>query len=472
MASGSNSIWNFKGTPTMTMQADDMSAINDYFNRMPGKTQAGKDAKASWGAWWNGLSFMSKSFSGDTLAEATKRRIAFDAANGEVKRNDDGGLTEEEKKYFANMPGVDVTGLTPDAAKAKVAAANANVKVSPPASLLAIQYGSLRQGSKGDAVKKWQSILGVKQDGVYGPATAAATKKWQTERAIKADGVVGPATWTAALGTSGKAKDAVTALLTPIISQPAPATTAVVQNFDLNNAVAPAGVTQDDINAITLYIEERRPLVATYPALQKVIDDYYSWRSNVSWLSNTFDFSTVYLQARTFKDEVDKILAGKPVSTKPGTPKPTGSTPYATGYVQSPVDVSPGTQGNPTLRLGSTGEAVKRWQAILGIAQTGKFDAATQAATQKWQAARGLVADGVVGAATWAAQKIAPTGGAVASVTNALQGAQIQTASILGATGITKLPSAVKWAMGTVALGSILGAIWYSKKTPTSSRSY
>lgn len=380
----------------MTMQADDMSAINDYFNRMPGKTQAGKDAKASWTKWWNGLSFMSKSFTGSTLAEATKRRIAFDAANGEVKRNDDGGLTDEEKKYFANMPGVDVTGLTPAAAKAKVAAANANVKVSPPASLLAIQYGSLRQGSKGDAVKKWQSILGVKQDGVYGPATAAATKKWQTEHAIKADGVVGPATWTAALGSSGKAKDAVTSLLVPIVTQPAPATSAVVQNFDLNNAVAP----------------EPLPTVA------------------------------------------------------PQVPTPTQQRPVS-------ISVSPGTQGNPTLRLGSTGEAVKRWQAILGIAQTGKFDAATQAATQKWQAARGLVADGVVGAATWAAQKIAPTNsGAVASVTNALQGAQIQTASILGATGISKLPAAVKWALGTVALGSILGAIWYNKKTPTSSRSY
>jgi len=378
----------------MTMQADDMSAINDYFNRMPGKTQAGKDAKASWTQWWNGLSFMAKSFTSDTLAEATKRRIAFDAANGEVKRNDDGGLTPEESAYFANMPGVDVTGLTPEAAKAKVAAANAKVKVSPPASLLAIQYGSLRQGSKGDAVKKWQSILGVKQDGIYGPATAAATKKWQAAHAIKADGVVGPATWTAALGTSGKAKDAVTSLLVPIITQPAPATSAVVQNFDLNNAVAPA------------------PKPSAAPQIQS------------------------------------------PSQAKPGA-----------------TAVSPGT---PTLRLGSTGEAVKRWQAILGIAQTGVFDAATQAATKKWQAKYGLVADGVVGAATWGVNLSNPPsgGGAVASLTNALQNAQVQTASIFSATGLTKLPAAVKWAMGTVALGSILGAIWYNKKTPTSSRSY
>lgn len=376
----------------MTMQADELQAINDYFNRTAGKTQAAKDAKASWTTWWNGLSFLSKSLSSDTLNEAIKRRIAFNAANGEVARADDGGLTKEESEYFANMPSVDVTGLTPQAAKEKVAAANAKVKVSPPASLLAIQYGSLRQGSKGDAVKKWQSILGVKADGIYGPATVAATKKWQTEHAIKADGVVGPATWTAALGTSGKAKDAVTSLLVPIISQPAPATTAVVQNFDLNNAVA-------------------KPVTASVAQIQ--------------------------------------------------SPK------------QPAIAAGPGTQGNPTLRLGSTGEPVKKWQAILGIAQSGTFDATTKAATMAWQKNHNLVADGVVGAATWGVAAALPStpSTAVASMTQALQNAQVQTASILGA-GLTKIPSAVKWAMGTVAIGTILTTLWYSRKAPKPSRSY
>lgn len=370
----------------MTMQADDLKAINDYFNRTPGKTQAAKDAKASWNAWWNDLSFLSKSLSSDTLNEAIKRRVAFNAANGDVFRQLDGTLTKEEQEYFANMPGVDVTGLSPQAAKEKVAAANAKVKVSPPATLLAVQYGSLRQGSKGNAVKKWQSILGIKEDGIYGPATAAATIKWQTEHAIKADGVVGPATWTAALGTSGKAKDAVTSLLVPIISEPAPANTAVVQNFDLNNAVA----------------------------------------------------STAQIPA----------------------PKQSAA--------------SSDTQGNPTLRLGSTGEAVKRWQTILGIAQSGNFDAATKAATVAWQKKYKLVADGVVGTATWRvalALPSTPANTAVAAVTSALQNAQIQTASVLGA-GLGKIPPALKWAAGTVAIGTLLTALWYNRKAPKASRSY
>jgi peptidoglycan hydrolase-like protein with peptidoglycan-binding domain len=373
----------------MTMQADDMAAINDYFNRQPGKTQAAKDAKASWAAWWKGLSFISKSFTGSTLEEATKRRISFDAANGEVARQNDGGLTPEEQKYFANMPSVDVTGLTPEAAKAKVADANKKVTVSPPASLLAVTYGTIRQGSKGDAVKKWQTILGIKPiDGNFGPATTTATIAWQKAHAIKADGNVGPATWTAALGTSEKAKEAVTDLLVAAVTKPTPAASAQNQNFDINNAVA----------------------------------------------------------------QLNTPVASKPAVTQNQIP-------------------APGTQGTPVLRLGSTGEEVKQWQAILGITQSGIFDDATKKATLIWQANHNLVTDGVVGASTWTAAKSVTPSTAVAAATQGLQNAQVQVASFLGG-GLTKLPTAAKWALGTVALGSILGAIWYARQAPTSSRSY
>lgn len=60
-----------------------------------------------------------------------------------------------------------------------------------------------------------------------------------------------------------------------------------------------------------------------------------------------------------------------------------------------------------TIRLGSTGEDVKRWQDLLNgagyrVQVTSTFDAATDAATRSWQASRGLTADGVVGQASWA----------------------------------------------------------------------
>lgn len=61
---------------------------------------------------------------------------------------------------------------------------------------------TIRQGSAGDDVVKWQKIIGVTADGSFGPATFTATKLWQQKNKLIADGVVGPATWAKALGTT------------------------------------------------------------------------------------------------------------------------------------------------------------------------------------------------------------------------------------------------------------------------------
>jgi len=47
------------------------------------------------------------------------------------------------------------------------------------------------------AIKQVQGIVGVKQDGVYGPATASAVSAWQKKNGLAGDGVVGPITWKA-----------------------------------------------------------------------------------------------------------------------------------------------------------------------------------------------------------------------------------------------------------------------------------
>lgn len=61
--------------------------------------------------------------------------------------------------------------------------------------------GNLKLGSRGDAVRAWQTLLigaghlGVNEnDGVFGPRTEAATKAFQAALGVAADGVVGPAT--------------------------------------------------------------------------------------------------------------------------------------------------------------------------------------------------------------------------------------------------------------------------------------
>ena len=54
------------------------------------------------------------------------------------------------------------------------------------------------------------------------------------------------------------------------------------------------------------------------------------------------------------------------------------------------------------LRVGSTGEEVKKIQELLGVDIVGKFGPKTEAAVKGWQSANGLTADGIVGPNTWA----------------------------------------------------------------------
>jgi peptidoglycan hydrolase-like protein with peptidoglycan-binding domain len=49
-------------------------------------------------------------------------------------------------------------------------------------------------GSSGDKVKDIQNIVGVEQDGLYGPKTEQAVKVWQSKLGINSDGIWGPQT--------------------------------------------------------------------------------------------------------------------------------------------------------------------------------------------------------------------------------------------------------------------------------------
>lgn len=51
------------------------------------------------------------------------------------------------------------------------------------------------KGSKGDAVKLVQAVIGAKPDGDFGLKTEQAVMAWQKANGLKPDGVVGPVTW-------------------------------------------------------------------------------------------------------------------------------------------------------------------------------------------------------------------------------------------------------------------------------------
>jgi putative chitinase len=53
----------------------------------------------------------------------------------------------------------------------------------------------LKNGSKGEDVKKLQAKLGLTADGSFGPGTEAKVKEWQSANGLTADGIVGEGTW-------------------------------------------------------------------------------------------------------------------------------------------------------------------------------------------------------------------------------------------------------------------------------------
>ena len=68
---------------------------------------------------------------------------------------------------------------------------------SAPAPSLTFTYPGtpIKQGSKGDAVKLVQAIVGAKPDGDFGAKTHGLVRNWQKSKGLTYDGVVGPMTW-------------------------------------------------------------------------------------------------------------------------------------------------------------------------------------------------------------------------------------------------------------------------------------
>ena len=68
--------------------------------------------------------------------------------------------------------------------------------------------GNLRQGSRGDEVRRLQAALGMpqsEQDGIFGPRTAQAVRTFQQSQGLQVDGVVGRQTLAAIQRTRGNA---------------------------------------------------------------------------------------------------------------------------------------------------------------------------------------------------------------------------------------------------------------------------
>ncbi len=143
----------------------------------------------------------------------------------------------------------------------------------------------------------------------------------------------------------------------------------------------------EDINAINAMFVRTKPANATSATLK---GNWASWWNGLRPYDKSSSSGT-YKEAVARRDAFFKAEDAGPthaaVSTAPTKP---GSTVIA---------VPPGPR--PVIKVGSSGEAVKEWQRVIGVSADGKFGPGTDTATRAWQRARGLTADGVVGAGTW-----------------------------------------------------------------------
>jgi peptidoglycan hydrolase-like protein with peptidoglycan-binding domain len=87
------------------------------------------------------------------------------------------------------------TGPVDDASPWGITSASSPAPSPPPATGGSV----LRRGSRGKAVRDWQTILRgaghqLAADGIFGPATEQATRAFQAKLGVTADGIVGPQT--------------------------------------------------------------------------------------------------------------------------------------------------------------------------------------------------------------------------------------------------------------------------------------
>lgn len=262
------------------------------------------------------------------------------------------------------------------------------------------------KGSTEGPVHEWQAIVGATPvDGIFGSQTESLTKKWQTAHGLVSDGIVGPLTWSQAIA-----------------------------NFKA------AGITPTSVDAAAAIAAA--VLQAATPAPT----------SSQAAVNTTADrASTAVTTAQTSAPSVVNAATNAAIDAAAKVASATVST---SGVSSTAF---------PVLRKGSTGDAVKTWQGIIGVTADGIFGSDTEARTKTWQATHGLTADGIVGPATWTAAAI-PTAGNEDVVANSFSTAAL---TVKGAfSDLNRLtPTWLKVTGGLLAGWSLLLGIASRKKT-------
>lgn len=129
--------------------------------------------------------------------------FAFNLGQGNVKKLCTGRVMNQipsAMQQYCKAAGKTLPGLQ-RRRKAEVALYNKKVESCTGATTTTVKetedykMNTIKKGSKGNAVKVWQIIIGTTVDGNFGSGTESMTKTWQKNHGLTADGIVGKNSW-------------------------------------------------------------------------------------------------------------------------------------------------------------------------------------------------------------------------------------------------------------------------------------
>lgn len=133
--------------------------------------------------------------------------FAFNLGQGNVKKLCTGRVMNQipsAMQQYCKAAGKTLPGLQ-RRRKAEAALYNKKVESCTGATTTTVKesedysMNTIKKGSKGNAVKVWQIIIGTTADGNFGGGTESMTKTWQKNHGLTADGIVGKNSWKAGL---------------------------------------------------------------------------------------------------------------------------------------------------------------------------------------------------------------------------------------------------------------------------------
>lgn len=133
--------------------------------------------------------------------------FAFNLGQGNVKKMCTGRTINQipsAMQQYCKAAGKTLPGLQ-RRRKAEAALYNKKVESCTGATTTTVKesedysMNTIKKGSKGNAVKVWQIIIGTTADGNFGSGTESMTKTWQKNHGLTADGIVGKNSWKAGL---------------------------------------------------------------------------------------------------------------------------------------------------------------------------------------------------------------------------------------------------------------------------------